>query len=75
VDQHVYRSVRVVCLRTAANPDSRIIQELADATAAGMNITKKQVLGSLAESTMLKVSPLTQDTANGAVCSHPIAPA
>jgi NAD(P)-dependent dehydrogenase (short-subunit alcohol dehydrogenase family) len=59
--------VRAVCLRTAANPDSRTIQELADATAAGMNITKKQVLGSLAQSTMLKASPLTQDTANGAV--------
>jgi len=59
--------VRVVCLRTAANPDSRTIQELADATAARMNITKDQVLGSLAQSTMLKASPLTQDTANGAV--------
>ena len=59
--------VRVVCLRTAANPDSRTIQELADATAAGRNITKDQVLGSLAQSTMLKASPRTQDTANGAV--------
>jgi 3-oxoacyl-[acyl-carrier protein] reductase len=57
--------VRVVCLRTAANPDSRTIQELAEVTAAGMNITREQVLGSLAESTMLKLSPTTEDTAKG----------
>ncbi len=59
--------VRVVCLRTAANPDSRTIEDLADAAAAGMHITRQQVLGSLGETTMLKVSPLTEDTANGAV--------
>jgi 3-oxoacyl-[acyl-carrier protein] reductase len=58
--------VRVVCLRTAANPDSRTISELADATAAEMGATREQALGTLAESTFLKVSPLTQDTANGA---------
>jgi 3-oxoacyl-[acyl-carrier protein] reductase len=59
--------VRVVCLRTAANPDSRTISELADATAAGTGATREQVLCALADSTFLKVSPLTQDTANGAV--------
>jgi 3-oxoacyl-[acyl-carrier protein] reductase len=59
--------VRVVCVRTAANPDSRTIQELADAGAAAMGGTTELALASLADSTFLKVSPLTQDTANGAV--------
>lgn len=58
--------VRVVCLRTAANSDSRTIQELADATATRMGATRQQALGTLADSTFLKVSPLTQDTANAA---------
>jgi NAD(P)-dependent dehydrogenase (short-subunit alcohol dehydrogenase family) len=59
--------VRVVCLRTAANPDSRTIQDVAGIIASGMNITTDAVLGSLADSTMLKVSPHTEDTANSAV--------
>jgi hypothetical protein len=59
--------VRVGCLRTAANPDSRTIQDVADIIAAGMNTTKDQVLASLADSTMLKLSPRTEDTANSAV--------
>ncbi len=59
--------VRVVCVRTSANPDSRSIQDVADVIAAGMNITRDQALGSLADATMLKVSPHTEDTANGAV--------
>ena len=59
--------VRVVCLRTSANPDSQTIQDVADTIAAGMNITRDQVLGSFADATMLKVSPHTDDTANGAV--------
>ena len=59
--------VRVVCLRTAANPDSRTIQDVADAIATGMKTTKDQVLATLADSTMLKVSPRTEDTANSAV--------
>ena len=59
--------VRVVCLRTAANPDSRTIQDVAEAIGQQIGITKDQALGSLADSTMLKVSPHTQDTANGAV--------
>jgi NAD(P)-dependent dehydrogenase (short-subunit alcohol dehydrogenase family) len=58
--------VRVVCLRTAANPDSRTIQETADAVGTMMNLTREQVLASLDEGTMLKVSPHTEDTANGA---------
>jgi NAD(P)-dependent dehydrogenase (short-subunit alcohol dehydrogenase family) len=59
--------VRVVCLRTAGNPDSRTIQDVADIIAAGTNTTKDRVLASLADSTMLKVSPRTEDTANSAV--------
>ena len=59
--------VRVVCLRTAANPDSRTIQDVVAGIAAGTNSTTDQVFGSLADSTMLKVSPKTEDTANAAV--------
>ena len=58
--------VRVVCLRTAANPDTRTIQDVADATAAGLSITRDQALASLADSTLLRVSPHTEDTANAA---------
>src|SRR5215472_1843203 len=59
--------VRVVCLRTAANPDTRTIQDTADTVATMMNLTKDQVLASLDEGTWLKMSPHTEDTANGAV--------
>ncbi len=59
--------VRVVCLRTAANPDSRTIADVAGAVGRQLGITPAQALASLAESTMLKVSPLTLDTANSAV--------
>jgi 3-oxoacyl-[acyl-carrier protein] reductase len=59
--------VRVVCLRTAANPDSRTIQDLAEVIGQQMGITRDQALGSLADRTMLKASPHTQDTANAAV--------
>jgi len=59
--------VRVVCLRTAANPDTRTIQDSADTVGTMMNLTKEQVLASLDQSTWLKVSPHTEDTANGAV--------
>jgi len=59
--------VRVVCLRTSANPDSRTIQDLTGGIAAMMNITTDQALASLADSTLLKVSPRTTDTASAAV--------
>ena len=59
--------VRVVCLRTAANPDTRTIQDSADTVGTMMNLTKEQVLASLDQGTWLKVSPHTEDTANGAV--------
>jgi NAD(P)-dependent dehydrogenase (short-subunit alcohol dehydrogenase family) len=58
--------VRVVCLRTSANPDSRTIQDLTGGMATMMNITQEQATASLAESTLLKVSPRTTDTAAAA---------
>ena len=59
--------VRVVCLRTAANPDTRTQQDIADLTAPRRNITSAEALAALGNSTMLRVSPYTTDTANGAV--------
>lgn len=64
--------VRVVCLRTAANPDTRTITDTADAAAARGNLTREQVLASLAAS-WLKTSPHTAETADAAVllaCDH-----
>jgi NAD(P)-dependent dehydrogenase (short-subunit alcohol dehydrogenase family) len=58
--------VRVVCVRTAANWDSRTIQETAGAVSELANITKEQMIQSLAQATMLKVSPTTADTARAA---------
>jgi NAD(P)-dependent dehydrogenase (short-subunit alcohol dehydrogenase family) len=58
--------VRVVCLRTSANPDSRTIQDVTGQIAATMNITADQANASLAESTLLKASPRTTDTASAA---------
>ena len=61
--------VRVVCLRTAANPDSRTIQETGELFAKAMNAAAdpKQMTDSLAQGTMLKRSPTTADTAKAAV--------
>ena len=59
--------VRVVCLRTAANPDSRTIQDTTNVLAEMMGITAHQAEATLAQSTMLKVSPRTADTARAAV--------
>jgi NAD(P)-dependent dehydrogenase (short-subunit alcohol dehydrogenase family) len=58
--------VRVVCLRTSANPDSRTIQDVTAGIATMMNITRGQAIASLADSTLLKVSPHTTDTAAAA---------
>jgi NAD(P)-dependent dehydrogenase (short-subunit alcohol dehydrogenase family) len=55
--------VRVVCVRTAANSDSRTIHETAEAVSELADITKEQMIDSLAQSTILKVSPTTADTA------------
>jgi NAD(P)-dependent dehydrogenase (short-subunit alcohol dehydrogenase family) len=59
--------LRVVCLRTAANPDSRTIQDTTNVLAEMMGITAHQAEATLAQSTMLKVSPRTADTARAAV--------
>jgi 3-oxoacyl-[acyl-carrier protein] reductase len=59
-------SVRVVCVRTAAMPETRTIQETQDMMTAAMNIPKEQVLATLANMTLLKVSPTIADTAKAA---------
>ncbi|HEX6395481.1 MAG TPA: SDR family oxidoreductase [Acidimicrobiales bacterium] len=59
--------VRVVCLRTAANPDTRTIRDTCDLLAAMRGITADQAVANLAESTLLKRSPHTDDTAKAAV--------
>ncbi len=59
--------IRVVCLRTAANPDSRTIQDTTNVLEKMMGITADQAEATLAQGTMLKVSPRTADTARAAV--------
>lgn len=58
--------VRVVCLRTSANPDSRTIQDATEAIAQIRHITRVQANANLADRTLLKVSPRTTDTARAA---------
>ena len=59
--------VRVVCLRTLANIDSRSIQDTMESLAAQLNITKDQAMAQIAQSNFLKVPATVQDTANAAV--------
>ena len=59
--------VRVVCLRTVANIDSRSIQDTMEFVAGRMNITKQQAIGQVALSNFLKTPATVQDTANAAV--------
>lgn len=59
--------VRVVCLRTLANSDSRSIQDTMDFLAGQLKITKDQAMAHIAQSSFLKVSATVQDTANAAV--------
>ena len=59
--------VRVVCLRTTANIDSRTIQQTMDSVAAAMHITKEQALASVANLNFLKVPATVTDTAKAAV--------
>lgn len=59
--------VRVVCLRTLANTDSRSIQDTMALLASQLNITKEQALAQIAQSNFLKVPATVQDTANAAV--------
>src|SRR5262249_37189183 len=55
--------VRVVCLRTTANTDSRTIQQTADVLAKKLNITREQVIAGLANLNFLKVPATVSDTA------------
>ena len=61
--------VRVVCLRTALNPDSRTSKENAGLSADKMGVPAdhEQFAATLAQGTMLQASPTTTDTARAAV--------
>ena len=59
--------VRVVCLRTMANTDSRTIQETVEALASAMHVTKDQVIAQMAGMNFLKVAASVSDTAKAAV--------
>lgn len=59
--------VRVVCLRTLANTDSRSIQDTMEVLTGRLNISKDQAIAQIAQSTFLKVPATVQDTANAAV--------
>ncbi len=59
--------VRVVCLRTLANVDSRSIQDTMEFVSSRLNITKDQAMAQISQSTFLKVPATVQDTANAAV--------
>jgi NAD(P)-dependent dehydrogenase (short-subunit alcohol dehydrogenase family) len=55
--------VRVVCLRTTANVDSRTIQQTMDTMASRMNVTKDEIVSRMASLNFLKVPAMTSDTA------------
>src|SRR6516164_7341180 len=59
--------VRVVCLRTLANTDSRSIQDTMDFLTSRLSITKEQATAQIAQSSFLKIPATIQDTANAAV--------
>jgi NAD(P)-dependent dehydrogenase (short-subunit alcohol dehydrogenase family) len=59
--------VRVVCLRTLANIDSRSIQDTMEFLASQLPITKDQAIAQIAQSSLRKVPATVQDTANAAV--------
>lgn len=59
--------VRVVCLRTLANVDSRSIQDTMDLVAGQLNITKDQTKAQFEQSNFLRTVATVQDTANAAV--------
>jgi NAD(P)-dependent dehydrogenase (short-subunit alcohol dehydrogenase family) len=59
--------VRVVCLRTIANIDSRSIQDTMGMVASQLNITKDQAMAQIAQQNFLKLPATVQDTANAAV--------
>jgi NAD(P)-dependent dehydrogenase (short-subunit alcohol dehydrogenase family) len=59
--------VRVVCLRTLANFDSRSIQDTMDFLTGQLNITKDQARAQFEQSNFLRTLATVQDTANAAV--------
>ena len=59
--------VRVVCVRTLANVDSRSIQDTMGLLAGQLHITKDQATAQIAQSKFLKIPATVQDTANAAV--------
>jgi NAD(P)-dependent dehydrogenase (short-subunit alcohol dehydrogenase family) len=59
--------VRVVCLRTLANTDSRTIQDSTQVLAGKLGVTQDQVLARFAQSTFLKTPATVSDTARAAV--------
>jgi 3-oxoacyl-[acyl-carrier protein] reductase len=63
--------IRVVCLRTTANTDSRAIQETVAALASAMNVSKDQMIAQLAGMNFLKVPASVSDTAKAAVLIAP----
>jgi NAD(P)-dependent dehydrogenase (short-subunit alcohol dehydrogenase family) len=58
--------VRVVCLRTTANTDSRAIQETVDVLAKSMNATPEQVTAKIASLNLLRRPASVSDTAKAA---------
>src|SRR5215472_13652872 len=59
--------VRVVCLRTLANIDSRSIQDTVKLIASQLNITEDQAKAQFEQSNFLRTLATVQDTANAAV--------
>jgi NAD(P)-dependent dehydrogenase (short-subunit alcohol dehydrogenase family) len=59
--------IRVVCLRTTANIDSRSIQDTTDMVASRLHITKDEAIARIAQLNFLKVPATVQETANAAV--------
>jgi NAD(P)-dependent dehydrogenase (short-subunit alcohol dehydrogenase family) len=58
--------VRVVCLRTTANIDSRVIRQTIEILASRMNVTEQQVTAQIAGMNLLKVPASVSDTAKAA---------
>lgn len=58
--------VRVVCLRTIANADSRSIQETMAVLARKMNVTTEAMIANLGSANFLKIPATTSDTARAA---------
>jgi NAD(P)-dependent dehydrogenase (short-subunit alcohol dehydrogenase family) len=59
--------VRVVCLRTTANADSRTIQQTLETLAGKVHITKDQAMAGMANLNFLKLPASVSDTAKTAV--------